>query len=74
MPHHVMVALPGDRLACADYREPVVKIMRRINRATAEGDPPAQRDLDEVSAWLDDHAVASAMHIRNRFGCVHEYK
>ena len=55
MSHHVMVRLPDGRIACADYRQPIVVVMRKINRQRSQCRPVGSALLDEVAAWLDEH-------------------
>jgi hypothetical protein len=52
--HHVSVVLPDGRLASADYRQPIVHVMRRINAALATMTRcPSADDLAMVARWLD---------------------
>jgi hypothetical protein len=60
VPYHVVIRLPGGRVACADYRDPVARPMHKINDAIARGRPPAPALYAEVAAWLDGHAAQSA--------------
>lgn len=55
--HHVIVRLPDGRLAVADYREPVVRAMREINRWAMGGrkGPMPPDAAAAVAAWLDKH-------------------
>ncbi len=61
MPHHVSVRLPDGRAACADYREPIVQSMRKINNALSQGKLAAPVLYDTVGAWLDAHREQSAV-------------
>lgn len=61
MPHHVVIHLPDDRIACADYREPVVRAMRKINEALSRGRMPDAVLYEPVAAWLDGHREQSAV-------------
>ena len=62
MPHHVVTRLPDGRLACADYREPVVPRMRVVNAALAAGGVVLDPALyDPIAAWLDGHREQSAV-------------
>ena len=61
MPLHVVIRLPDDRIACADYREPVVKAMRKINSALGQGREPDWADYITVAEWLDEYAEQSAV-------------
>ena len=52
VPHHVSVTLPDERVACADYRDPIVATMRRYRNG--------RRELaGKIAAWLDEHAEQS---------------
>jgi hypothetical protein len=56
MSHHVVVRVPDGREAVADYRLPIVKVMRRINRrigTDAKNGPADLRDKQRVTEWLD---------------------
>jgi hypothetical protein len=53
MPHHVLVRLPDGRDACADYRQPVVTVMRRILAACSAGQLGDNADYALVAEWLD---------------------
>jgi hypothetical protein len=59
MSHHVAIGLPDGRTAMADYRHPIVNVMRRVNkrimtdRATAAAASAA--DFEVVARWLDTH-------------------
>ena len=61
MSHHVVIHLPDDRIACADYRDPAVPVMRKINRALAEYRPVEPGLYQRVAAWLDGHREQSAV-------------
>jgi hypothetical protein len=64
LPHHVVIRLPDGRVACADYRDPVVAPMRRVNEALSRGERPPLRcgaEYAAVAAWLDAHAAQSAV-------------
>jgi hypothetical protein len=69
--YHAEIALPDGRTACADYREPIAKVMGRVNRAIMDAAPgklagtPADYRL--IGAWLDGHAEQSELcraHLR----------
>ena len=62
MPWHVSILLPDGRVACADYREPaaVLRPMRKINQALAEGRTPDPALYEAVAGWLDGHREQSA--------------
>jgi hypothetical protein len=60
VPYHVVIRLPGDRIACADYRDPVAQAMHKVNRALSECRPPDPAHYETVAAWLDSHAEQSA--------------
>jgi hypothetical protein len=55
--YHVCVGLPDGRRAIADYREPVVRIMRRVNDAIAIAGPGSMAgtpdDYAIIAAWVD---------------------
>jgi len=61
VPLHVVIRLPDGRVACADYREPIVGPMRKINKALSEGKQPDGALFEPVSAWLDGHVEQSAV-------------
>jgi len=61
--HHVLVQLPDGRMACADYRDPVVTYMRRINSWISEGRSPQARPdwaYRSVAQWLNLNEEQSA--------------
>jgi hypothetical protein len=60
VPYHVIVALPDGRVACADYRAPIAKVMHRIHHAMTASRPGAAADYAAVAAWLDAHPEESA--------------
>jgi len=51
--HVVRVRLPDGRIAEADYREPVVKAMRRVLAARSNGRDGTAADYAPIAAWLD---------------------
>jgi hypothetical protein len=62
MSHHVAVRLPDGRDACADYRQPIVWIMRRClvrvahppkDETKREGGPGDLADKALIAEWLD---------------------
>ena len=56
MSHHVLVGLPDDlggQTACADYRQPIVHVMRRINQQLANGKPGRREDYELIREWLE---------------------
>ena len=53
MSHHVAVTLPDGRDAVADYRQPIVHVMRRVHDATSNGQPQNPADLAVIADWLD---------------------
>ena len=53
MSHVVAVRLPDGRHAVADYTDPIVKAMRRVNRRLGEGTTGADEDYRLIGAWLD---------------------
>jgi hypothetical protein len=61
MPWHVVIRLPDDRVACADYRDPVAAVMHKVNAALGEFRPPSPELYDQVAEWLDTHAEQSAV-------------
>lgn len=75
MTHHVVIHLPDDRVACADYREPIVTVMRKINAALADFRSPDPAHFATVAAWLDQHREQSALCQDSlspgRLGCGH---
>lgn len=68
MSHHVAITLPDGRLAMADYRQPIVTVMRRINdrlmtnRTTA--DALSAADYATLGRWLDTHPGQACSHTR----------
>jgi hypothetical protein len=60
MTYHVVIRLPDDRIACADYRDQAARPMHKINAAISEHRPPAAGLYAAVAAWLDGHADQSA--------------
>lgn len=72
MPHHVSVRVPDGRDACADWRDPIVKAMRRINKALSEFREPPADALAEVTRWLDANSERSAACIAAGYSCTHD--
>ena len=60
MPLHVVIRLPDGRVACADYREPIAAVMRKVNVHLADFTPVPQQLYFEVGLWLDRHLEQSA--------------
>ena len=70
---HVIIALPppDGRTACADYREPIADVMRRVNEAISRLGPGTTagrpEDYAQIATWLDEHAEGSELcraHLR----------
>ena len=61
MPWHIVIRLPGQRIACADHREPVAGPMHKINDALSHGKTPDPALYDAVAAWLGQHPARSAI-------------
>ena len=61
MPWHVAVRLPDGREAVADYRDPVVPAMRKINQALSRCLRPDPGLYGPIAAWLDTHREQSAV-------------
>ena len=61
MPWHVVIRLPDDRVACADYRDPVAAPMHKINEALGRCEPARPELYAAVAAWLDGHREQSAV-------------
>jgi hypothetical protein len=58
---HVGVTLPDGRHAYANHDDPIVKIMRRINRSVADPKIPVRPgDYVAVAAWLGRNAEQAA--------------
>jgi len=55
MPWHVHIRLPDGRTAVADYRDPIVPVIRQ-----ARGLLPGQSEIDAITRWLDAHFRESA--------------
>lgn len=53
---HVGATLSDGRHAYASHDDPIVLVMRRINRALQMGRPRSDKDDAEVAAWLYAHA------------------
>jgi hypothetical protein len=72
MSHHVACALPDGRHAIADYRQPITRIIRRVNARTAarlDGDPD---DYRTIAAWLEEHPGHACTWEQVRAGtCTH---
>lgn len=73
------IRLPDGRDAVADYRLPIVKVMRRVNQRimldhgnrTGRG-PGSARDLadkTEVAQWLSSHPEQACSDASVRAGC-----
>lgn len=61
MPHWVIVGLPEGGTARADFDDPIVPVMRRINACRAErrdGDPG---DYEKVRKWREKQLAAGNM-------------
>jgi hypothetical protein len=56
-----VIRLPDGRIACADYREPVVKAMRKANDALSTGKLAAPETYATVAKWLDANGAQSAL-------------
>lgn len=55
MSHHVAGARPDGTLVYADYRQPVITVMRRQNLASAEGRPADPADAILIAEWAAAH-------------------
>jgi hypothetical protein len=55
MAHHVAGRLPGGGTVLADYRLPVVTVMRRQLAAIAEGRPADPADAELIAGWAAAH-------------------
>ena len=59
--HHIWCHLPNGPVVVADYREPVIRAMRRTNDLMVVWrKPPRPSDVAAILAWYQDHAVQSA--------------
>lgn len=66
---HVGVKLPDGRRAYADHADPIVTVMRRINRHVADSRVPRRPEDDAtVAAWLDAHAEQVEACLADRCG------
>lgn len=54
MGHHVSVKLPGGRVVQADYRQPIVHVMRKILVALVERREPDPELYDLVTEWATE--------------------
>lgn len=56
--HHIWCRLPGGPVVVADYREPVITAMRRVNkRVVVDHEDPRPSDLARIMAFYREHAV-----------------
>jgi hypothetical protein len=83
--HHVAVALPGGGRAVADYRQPIVLVMRKVNGLIAEhsadklirGTAPVaavaayRTGLAVVAAWLEHHPDQACQAWPDETACTH---
>jgi hypothetical protein len=53
MSHHVACTLPDGHAVIVDYRQPIVRVIRRITARTAIRQPGAPDDYATLSRWLD---------------------
>ena len=54
MPHHVAVWVPArGESVYADYRQPIVSVMRRCLAARMDGKDPAPADLELIAEWAE---------------------
>jgi hypothetical protein len=60
MSWHVVTRLPDDRVACADYRDPITPVIRKIHTAFMDGRAPDPALYAAVAGWLAGHAEQSA--------------
>ena len=55
--HYVALHLPDGRIRYADYRAPIVPVLRRILAATSALRDPGTALYDQAAAWLDSYAT-----------------
>jgi len=67
---HLSVTLPGELVAVADFRDPIVARFHAIHRARSLGDPLEPGDLAAVLDWLDRNARQVAICARGE--CDHD--
>lgn len=61
MPHHIRVVLPEGTRVTADWRESVVRAMRRYAKAVSvDHKEPREADVEAIRAWHQVHAAQSA--------------
>jgi hypothetical protein len=65
--HHVAVSLPDGRGAMADYRHPIVHVMRRVNQrlmsmSRADAQAASTEDYAILGRWLDAHPEEACSH------------
>lgn len=59
--HHIWCHLPDGPVVVADYREPVVPVMRRVNyRVVVDREDPRPSDVAAIMTWYERNAVGSA--------------
>ena len=70
MPHHVHLLFPCGLRVAADWREPVVKPMRRYLREVAmDGKwPPRKTDVDAILAWYEMNREQSRLCYQRKCG------
>lgn len=61
--HHVHILFPCGLRVVADYREPVVRAMRRYHREVSMDHkwPPRLDDVEKILAWYADNAAQSEL-------------
>jgi hypothetical protein len=65
--HHPVIHLPDGRVAMADYRQPVVHVMRRVNNRIAsmsrvQAAAESADDHATLGRWLDAHPEQACSH------------
>lgn len=56
--HHIWCHLPGGPVVVADYREPVITAMRRVNkRVVVDREDPKPSDVEAIMAFYQRNAV-----------------
>ena len=63
MSHVVAVRLPDGRRAVADYRDPIVTVMRRVNKRLMAGQRGTDEDYRLIGAWLDRTAPLAGVQL-----------
>jgi len=58
---HLSVSLDDERVAVADFRDPITRHFHAIYRARQLEQPPPASDLAAVIAWLDRNEAQAAL-------------